>query len=363
MGAMKTPALFLIAILTLASRSFAVDPPPDGGYPGDNTAEGTDALFSLTGGMENTAIGADALHATTGGIGNTGVGHSALLLNTTGDDNTAIGALALYNNTVGSDNMASGDYALYTNTTGEDNTAAGHFSLYHNTTGPRNTSTGYGALYDNTTGQSNTASGYDSLLHNTVGSRNIALGSSAGMNLTAGNNNIDIGNVGNAGESSTIRIGTIGANQNTYIAGINGVTVAAGIGVVIDSGGHLGTATSSMRYKEAIQPMKDPSAAVLSLTPVTFRYKKEIDPKAIRQFGLVAEDVAKVNPDLVAKDDEGKPYTVRYEAVNAMLLNEFLKEHKKVEEQQSQLSEQGKEIAELKAAVTELRGEIGGVGR
>jgi len=225
------------------------------------------------------------------------------------------------------------------------------FSLYHNTTGPRNTSTGYGALYDNTTGQSNTASGYDSLLHNTIGSRNIALGSSAGMNLTTGNNNIDIGNVGNAGESSTIRIGTIGANQNTYIAGISGVTVAGGIGVIIDSSGHLGTATSSVRYKEAIQPMKNVSEAVLSLKPVTFRYKKELDPQAIPQFGLVAEDVAKVDPDLVARDEEGKPYTVRYEAVNAMLLNEFLKEHKKVEEQAALLKRQEERLERLEAWV------------
>jgi len=351
---MKTPALILLTTLTSVSITLAVDPPPDGGYPGDNTAEGTDALFSLTGGMENTAVGADALHGTTGGIGNTGVGHSALLLNTTGDNNTAIGALALYNNTVGGDNTASGDYSLYTNTTGQDNTADGHFALYHNTTGPRNTSIGYEALYDNTSGQSNTASGCNSLYHNKVGSRNIALGFSAGMNLTTGNNNIEIGNVGSAGESSTIRIGTNGTQLNTYVAGVNGVTVAGGVGVMIDSSGHLGSITSSARYKEDIQPMVKASEAILSLQPVTFHYKKELDPDAVPQFGLVAEEVEKVNPALVARDEEGKAYSVRYEAVNAMLLNEFLKEHRRVEEQARTNRTQGTTIEQQEKRIEAL---------
>ena len=160
------------------------------------------------------------------------------------------------------------------------------------------------------------------------------------MNLTTGSFNIDIGNAGVASESNKIRIGTVGTQTATFIAGISGVTVAQGVGVIVDTDGHLGTVVSSARYKEAIQPMDKASEAILALRPVTFRYKKELDPKGIPQFGLVAEQVEKVNPDLVARDEQGKPYTVRYEAVNAMLLNEFLKEHRKVEEQSSQIAKQ-----------------------
>ena len=170
--------------------------------------------------------------------------------------------------------------------------------------------------------------------NNTTGSNNIALGFNAGFNLTTGSNNIDIGNTGvAAGESNTIRIGTEGTQKATFIAGISGVTVAGGVGVIIDTNGHLGTVVSSARFKDEIKPMDKASEAILALQPVTFRYKKELDPDGIPQFGLVAEQVEKVNPDLVARDEQGKPYTVRYEAVNAMLLNEFLKEHRKVEEQ------------------------------
>jgi hypothetical protein len=131
------------------------------------------------------------------------------------------------------------------------------------------------------------------------------------------------------------------------------VTVPNGVGVIIDSDGHLGTMTSSARFKDNIRPMKDASDAILSLRPVTFRYKKEIDSSGIPQFGLVAEEVAKVDPDLVIRDDAGKPCTVRYEAVNAMLLNEFLKEHRKVEEQDAAITAQQSEIGELKAAMAD----------
>jgi hypothetical protein len=190
---------------------------------------------------------------------------------------------------------------------------------------------------------------------NTTGNTNIALGAGAGLNIT-GNSNIDIGHVGVAGESRTIRVGTRTTHRNTFIAGISGATVPTGIAVVVDANGHLGTTTSSARYKVDIQPMAKSSNAILSLKPVTFHYKKDLDPEAIPQFGLVAEDVAKIDPDLVAKDEEGKPYAVRYQAVNAMLLNEFLNEHKKVKEQadeiaglKSALKEQSKQIQDLAA--------------
>jgi len=193
----------------------------------------------------------------------------------------------------------------------------------------------------------NTAIGASALFFNTSGESNIAIGPSAGFNLTTGSNNIDIGNKGVAAESNTIRIGKKGTQTAAYLAGIRGTTVAGGIGVLIDNNGRLGTSTSSARFKEAIKPMDKASEAVLALQPVTFHYRKELDPESIPQFGLVAEDVAKVSPDLVARDDDGKPYSVRYEAVNAMLLNEFLKEHRQVEAE-------GNEIGNLKATVTEL---------
>src|SRR5438094_3478725 len=353
---------FVLACFALSPTAQAVDPPPDGGYPGDNTAEGTDALFSLTGGTENTALGADALYYNAGGTGNTAVGHSTLLSNTSGNDNTAIGVLALFSNTLGSHNTASGDFALYSNTSGDDNTADGHFALFHNITGPRNTATGHGALFFNTTGAANTASGFNALLHNTTGSGNIALGALAGTNLRTGNRNIDIGNAGVTDESNTIRIGNV-ANQNaTFIAGISGAAVAGGVGVIIDSSGHLGTVVSSERFKDEIKPMDKASEAILALNPVTFRYKHELDPDGIPQFGLVAEQVEKVNPDLVARDRQGKPYTVRYEAVNAMLLNEFLKEHKTVAEQKTTIAQQHQDfeaaIAQLKAQVQKVSAQV-----
>jgi hypothetical protein len=245
----------------------------------------------------------------------------------------------MYANTSGSFNVANGANALFANSTGHNNVANGFQTLYSNTTGFANTADGVNALYSNTTGSGNTANGVNALYNNATGISNIALGVSAGFNLTTGNNNIDIGHFGVAGEASTIRIGTTGTHTNAYIAGIYQTTVAKGVGVIVDSNGHLGTTKSSARFKEAIKPMEKTSEAILALTPVTFRYKHELDPDGIPQFGLVAEEVAKVNPDLVALDEEGKPYTVRYEAVNAMLLNEFLKEHRKVEEQETIIGE------------------------
>ena len=159
---------------------------------------------------------------------------------------------------------------------------------------------------------------------------------------------------GVAGDSGKIRIGTKGFQTNTYIVGISGVTVAGGVGVIVDANGQLGTVTSSARYKEDIKPMNEASETIFALQPVTFRYKQELDPKGIPQFGLVAEEVEKVSPDLVARDDEGKAYSVRYEAVNAMLLNEFIKEHRRNEQQEAKLSGQEKEIVRLEATVKEL---------
>jgi hypothetical protein len=413
----------VLVSFALATATWAVSPPPDGGYPNFNTAEGTDALFNLdvataTGntavgsnamsetrtGTSNTAVGASALFNNSGnlstGIGtlalaenaadfNTAIGYSALWLNrfgepipVTGGNNTASGAFSLASNTSGADNTASGFNALFRNEEGSFNTADGVYALSENTTGGNNTGSGWAALLSNTfgnnntaqglqalnsntTGNDNTAVGLNALFANTIGGNNIGLGSGAGGNLTTGSNNIDIGNGGVAGESAKIRIGKKGIHTNTYIAGIYGVTVSRGIGVIVDSNGHLGTTTSSARFKDAIKPMDKASEAIHALKPVTFRYKQELDPDQTPQFGLVAEQVAKVNPDLVARDEEGKPYTVRYEAVNAMLLNEFLKEHRKVEEQaqinkqqETTIAQQQKEIQALAATLKEHAAQI-----
>jgi hypothetical protein len=324
----------------------------------DNTAVGFNALINNTTGSFNTATGAVALFSNTEGFYNTATGANALLSNNTGTADTAVGFDALFSNTTGGDNTATGSDALYSNTIGGANTATGTQALLSNTTGNNNTAIGVSALTGNTTGSFNTAIGLAALANNTAGSSNIALGLSAGSHLTTGSNNIDIGSVGVAGEAKTIRIGTGGRQINTYIAGINGVTVAGGIGVIIDSSGHLGTTTSSARFKDEIKPMDKASEAILALAPVTFRYKKDLDPNGIPQFGLVAEDVEKVNPDLVARDADGKPYTVRYEAVNAMLLNEFLKAHRKIQELESSNAQQQKQIAALTAGLERVSAQL-----
>ena len=219
--------------------------------------------------------------------------------------------------------------------------------LFITALGNRNTADGVNALFGNTTGNNNTASGEAALFRNTTGSSNIAVGVNAGSNLTTGNNNIHIGNVGVAGEANTIRVGMQGTQTRTFIAGISGVAVA-GSAVVANANGQLGIAASSERFKDEIKPMDKASEAILALQPVTFYYKKEIDPTRTSQFGLVAEDVEKVNPALVMRDEQGKPYGVRYDKVNAMLLNEFLKEHRRVEKQSREILEQRAMITELK---------------
>jgi hypothetical protein len=325
----------------------------------DNTAFGTGALQSNTSGDYNSAFGFNALFENNGGF-NTGTGYLALYSNVNGSYNTATGGKALYNdagstvegtgsyntatgygtlysNTTGSANTATGFKSLLSNSTGAVNTAEGYEALYSNTTGYQNTASGNGALFNNTTGAGNSAFGAYALEDNTIGIGNIALGVAAGTYLTTGSNNIDIGNSGAAGDDNTIKIGVQGTQTATYIAGIHGATIAGGVAVVVDAAGQLGVKTSSARFKEAIKPMDDASEAILALKPVTFRYKKDLDPQGIPQFGLVAEQVEKVDPDLVVRDEKGQIFTVRYEAVNAMLLNEFLKEHQRVQDLQTRL--------------------------
>ncbi len=338
----------LVTVITLAAfalpgPAYGVSPAPDGGYAGFNTAEGTNALSGLTTGIFNTALGGQALFSnTTGGL-NTAVGLNALFRNSTGSDNTAIGFEALFANTAGFQNAATGWRALFENTTGFHNTATGFEALLLNTTGNHNTANGDVALSRNTTGNFNTANGAHSLELNTTGSSNIALGFQSGGNLTTGGNNIDVGSAGVAAESQTIRIGTPGAQTRSFIAGISGIAVS-GSAVMVNSAGQLGTTPSSKRFKDEIKPMDKTSEAILALKPVTFRYREELDPNGTPRFGLIAEEVEKVDPDLVALDEQGKAYTVRYEAVNAMLLNEFLKEHSQVQRLKATVAQQQKEF-------------------
>jgi hypothetical protein len=363
------PAPFLIPIALacfalLGPKAFGLVPPPDGGYPGFNTAEGQNALLSLSTGVGNTAVGWFSLKSNTDGSFNTAVGAGTLLLNigdqSTGDgvENTAVGTAALLFNTTGYQNTAVGTQALFSNTEADGNTATGYQALISNTTGNYNTANGYRALYSNTGGGSNTAVGAEALVSNTTGTVNTALGVGAGASLTTGDFNIDIGNPGVAGESRTIRIGDALVQTRTFIAAIRGVTsgVADAVPVLIDSAGQLGTASSSRRFKHEIKPMDKASESILALKPVTFHYKS--DTTGTPQFGLIAEDVAEVNPDLVVRDANREIYTVRYDAVNAMLLNEFLKEHNKVQEQGASITELKKEIEALTATVKQQAAQI-----
>jgi len=298
-------SVFLVAFglacfgLLVKAQAQLPSPSPDGGYPGGNTAEGHNALLSLTiEGLFNTAVGFHSLTA---------------------------------------------------NTTGTSNTASGAGTLTSNTTGDHNTADGFGALASNTIGERNTASGFGALGRNTTGSRNVAIGFGAGEDVTTGSGNVYIG----AGMR-----GVAGENNACYIASIDRHTSPSGVAVLIDSNNKLGTITSSRRYKEDITPMNNTSEALFSLKPVTFRYKKELDPQAIQQWGLVAEDVQRVNPALVALDKEGKPYSVRYDQVNSMLLNEFLKEHRTVQNQQKEIDALKAELREQKALIQKVSAQL-----
>jgi len=334
---------FLLTCFALSQTAQAVVPPPDGGYANRNTAEGKDALFSLTTGVDNTALGFQALYNGTTASGNTAVGSQALLSNTASTRNVAVGAAAL-------DSL----------TSGEMNTAVGNVSLEQGVSVNFNTALGRHAL------------------GRTQGDQNTGLGFFAGWNLSDdGTNNIYIGNAGPVPigtESNTIRIGTqtativtvgnppfeshpMPAHTATFIAGISG-TAINGRPVMINANGRLGTAPSSARFKEEIKPMDKASEAILALKPVMFRYKKEVDAERTPQFGLVAEQVEKVNPDLVTRDPDGKAFTVRYEAVNAMLLNEFLKEHRQVQEQQKEIDVLRAELREQRALIRKVSARV-----
>ncbi len=404
---MKTTTIFLVVVLIAYLESqqnaHAVSPPPDGCYPNFTTAEGCNALLGLTTGAGNTGLGWYALLGDSTGSFNTGVGAGALDLNN-GDSNTAVGAAALLLNTVGQENTAVGTDALVFNDSGIFNNAVGAFSLYNNIDGSANnafglealshnisamdntaigvqalflndmtgfalangntavgnevllnnidgssnSAVGFQALSNNTAGMDNTAVGTDALDQCIDGSSNVAIGDEAGTAVVSGNNVICIG-AGVAGED---------VSDSTWIGNIYGVATISGTTapVVVSDTGQLGTVVSSERFKKDIASMDKSSEAILSFRPVTFHYKT--DSKDTPQFGLIAEEVAKINPALVLPDKEGKPYTVRYDAVNAMLLNEFLKEHRKNEKQEETIAELQKQVAALTAGLQKVSDQL-----
>ena len=298
-----------------------------------------------------TTYGTNALGSNTTGAYNTAIGVSALRQNTTGDRNTASGSQALYRNTTGNNNTASGTEALYNNTTGGNNTASGTSALLSNTTGGDNTASGNRALYSNASGQRNVAVGYGALQSNTTGNDNIALGNNAGSAPIAGVNNIHIGHSGDADETRVIRLGRQGRQLKTFIAGIRGTTVS-GAAVVVNSSGQLGVQSSSRRYKEDIQPMADASAALMQLRPVTFRYEAadEHGNKPV-QFGLIAEEVAEVLPELVVRNEHGQPETVAYHMLPSLLLNEYQKQQARLADVTAREARSSQELAQLRDAL------------
>jgi Chaperone of endosialidase len=376
--------LVTLACFALSPIVQAVVPAPDGGYPNNNTAEGDVALLNLTTGARNTAVGLGALMKDVVGSDNTAVGTAALINNIV-SGNTATGSFALFHNTTGPRNTASGFVALEQNDIGADNTAVGFEALFSgtginnagntaigsramvsNTAGSNGTAVGFEALGSNTSGSGNTAVGNQTLLANTEGFSNTAIGSTALQNST-GSNNVALGT--NAGSdistaSDVICIGAnfAGANVNNscYIKNISGADAAGGDAVFITSAGKLGTVNppSSARFKEEIKPMNTASEVLFALKPVTFRYKKEFDPKRMPQFGLVAEDVERVNSNLVKRGRDGELQTVRYDAVNAMLLNEFLKEHQKVQKLEAALAAVNERLKEQDAKIDKVNAKV-----
>jgi hypothetical protein len=342
---------FVLAWFSFSPIAQTVVPPPAGGYPGFNTAEGQNALFSLTTGVGNAAVGWSSLFSNTAGSFNTAVGAGTLLFNvgnspTQGLQNTAVGAAALLNNTVGSYNTAIGIGALSSSTTGFSNVATGANALLSNIEGSGNTAIGPDSLSNNTIGDNNTAIGTNALLNSTTGSRNTAI--VAGYDVSTASNVTCIG---------AFAVGADVSNT-TWISNVHGVTTqsATTAPVIVSDTGQLGTVASSKRFKKDVAIMDKASEAIMSLRPVTFHYKT--DTKGTPQFGLIAEEVAKVSPALVLPDKEGKPYTVRYEAVNAMLLNEFLKAHRTVKKLESTVALQQKQIRALISGLEKVSAQI-----
>jgi hypothetical protein len=327
----------------------------------DNAAFGSWAMADNTTGADNTAVGSGALLRNTTGSNNTAIGNVALYRNTTGGNNTATGIVALGNNTTGGQNTATGEQALLWNMTGDENTASGFQSLFYNVDGSRNTASGAFSLERNTSGIHNSAFGANALSSNTTGSDNIAVGFHAGYGLATGSNNIEIGNPGDAADGNTansgvIRIGTqtpVALQTNTYIAGIYDNTSVSGLAVIIDANGQLGTVKSAERYKTAIAPMGSSTERLRELRPVTFRYKN--DAQGTLRYGLVAEEVANLFPELVIRDGQGRADGLRYDELAPMLLNEMQREQAAIAAQDQKIASLERQLAGMQAALAGLK--------
>jgi hypothetical protein len=326
-----------------------------------NTAFGSYALVNNTTGGDNTAIGPAALNANSSGFSNTAVGSNALLTNTQGRENTATGKFALFANRLGHENTATGVSALQDNDSGSDNTAFGWHALLANgsggANGGANTAIGAGALANNSNATGgNTAIGYAALLSST-GSNNIAIGIGAGDNQGAGSHNIYIGNAGVNGESNTIRIGDVSFQDGgTIITGISGLSSIGGSPVYVNGGGRLGTSTSSSRrFKQDIRDIAEESDGLMRLRPVAFRYKPEFDPTGVIQYGLIAEEVAEVYPDLITSGRDGQPEGVRYHLITPLLLNEVQKQYRTLEAQEKTIDQQKVTIDAQQAEIEGLK--------
>lgn len=308
-----------------------------------------------------TCIGLYTLEANTTGQSNTAIGFAAMIKNKEGGGNTGSGAFALFNNVSGSQNTATGISALSRNQTGSFNTASGSAALWGNTDGSNNTASGYQAG-GKQTGSNNTSLGAEAGWRGDfsdsirlTGSNNIAVGYQSGSQWTSGSNNIAIGNVGNAADLNTIRIGTPGVQSRTFIAGVRNVKVLKGQAVMVDINGQIGTTKSSIRYKEDVHSMGDASSPLMNLRPVTFRYKEAApDGSKPIQYGLIAEEVEKVMPDLVIYNDQGTPESVAYETLPSLLLNEYQKQGRELAAAKAKLETMETELAALKLAVSRL---------
>ena len=402
-GFVLIPLSLLLTCFALMPMAQAVGPDTEGAIAGSNNGEGIGVLVSRTSGIWNSGTGFEALNHLTSGNQNTATGLRALFSDTNGGFNTATGVLSLFSNTSGFFNSATGAYSLANNTIGNNNTANGYSALYYNTEGEANTATGFAALYRNTTGfrntaigtealsvntaSFNTAVGYRALFSNTTGEQNMATGLEALFSNTTGNNNTAIGQsalisnitgTGNtaigdlAGASLTGNgnvcigrdvVGVAGESDTTRIRNIGSTPIVGGANVVVDGTGgigdqRLGYASSSRRYKEDIKRMDKASETLFALKPVIFRAKGKMDRARVRHYGLIAEDVAAVDSDLVVYNPEGKPETLRFDSINAMLLNEFLKEHRTVQQQGAVIAELKQEIANLAVTVKEQATQI-----
>jgi hypothetical protein len=366
-------AIALNAFVLFSVSAHATQPPdPTASDSSYNTAAGSYALYNESSGKLNTAIGFESLYSNNTGVGNSGLGASTLFGNTSGNYNTASGNYALHYNTTGtantatgydalngqylyvqtgSNNTATGYLAMLNNSSGSNNTADGNQALQSNETGYNNLADGDAALYGNETGAFNVGVGYSALFANSSGSNNVALGSTAGEHIT-GSNNVDIASTGTSTDNAVIRIGTPGTHTSAFFAGIS-TSQITGSAVFVTSSGQLGVLASSERYKTAIASMTRQSEKLEQLRPVTFHLKSE--PKGVLQYGLIAEEVNRLYPELVIRDDSGRIQGVRYDELAPILLNEVQRQQKELDSVKQELTELRTGNAAMQAAIAKLQ--------